>query len=140
MVDSLKTIVAQGVTTEQANVFETATWLYIAIAETIIILLLLIFYRRRKLTLVDITIKESVKGVNPKGFGDVLGDAFKIKEAEILYDKLKKVCHPDRFPNDSDKIYIATQLAAKINENSKLYSKLIELQKEVEDKLNIKIK
>ncbi len=60
-------------------------------------------------------------------------------KAQPLYDKLKKVVHPDRFAGDVEKVDIANDIFQRISQNRTKYEVLLELQKEAEEKLNIKI-
>ncbi|MBQ7210452.1 MAG: hypothetical protein IJS05_06120 [Paludibacteraceae bacterium] len=65
-------------------------------------------------------------------------NTMQVFKAQELYNKLKAVCHPDRF-TDTEQNQIANHLFQQITENKTNYNRLVELQKEAEHKLNIKI-
>lgn len=58
--------------------------------------------------------------------------------SKTLYDNLKKKIHPDRFPNDPDKIAIANELTAQLNESQNNIAKMKEIQTLATEKLGIK--
>lgn len=57
--------------------------------------------------------------------------------APILYDKLKKKIHPDRFPNDLEKNKIASDLATQLNQFKNDQKKLNEIKSIAIEKLGI---
>lgn len=57
--------------------------------------------------------------------------------APILYDKLKKKIHPDRFPNDLEKNRIASDLATQLNQFKNDQKKLNEIKSIAIEKLGI---
>lgn len=57
--------------------------------------------------------------------------------APILYDKLKKKIHPDRFPNDLEKIQIASELATQLNQFKNDQKKLNEIKAVAIEKLDL---
>jgi hypothetical protein len=58
--------------------------------------------------------------------------------SKAIYDILKKKIHPDRFPNDPDKIAIANELTAQLNESQNNIAKMKEIQTLATEKLGIK--
>ena len=59
--------------------------------------------------------------------------------AEPLYQELIRKCHPDRFPNDEEKIAIANDITERIGKYKHNLQKLNELKAEAVNRLNIKI-
>jgi hypothetical protein len=57
--------------------------------------------------------------------------------APILYDKLKKKIHPDRFPNDLEKNQIASELATQLNQFKNDQKKLNEIKAVAIEKLDL---
>lgn len=57
--------------------------------------------------------------------------------APILYDKLKKKIHPDRFPNDIEKNKIASELATQLNQFKNDQKKLNEIKSIAIEKLGL---
>ncbi len=57
--------------------------------------------------------------------------------APILYDKLKKKIHPDRFPNDIEKNKIASELATQLNQHKNDLKKLNEIKSIATEKLGL---
>lgn len=57
--------------------------------------------------------------------------------APILYDKLKKKIHPDRFPNDLEKNKIASDLATQLNQFKNDQKKLNEIKSIAIEKLGL---
>ncbi len=57
--------------------------------------------------------------------------------APILYDKLKKKIHPDRFPNDLEKNKIASELATQLNQFKNDQKKLNEIKAIAIEKLDL---
>jgi|JI10StandDraft_1071094.scaffolds.fasta_scaffold56195_6 hypothetical protein len=62
-----------------------------------------------------------------------------INKSRQLYKQLSAKCHPDRFATDEQKQKIADDLFQEITRNQRNYSKLLELQEEAQQKLNINI-
>tara|TARA_B100000795_G_scaffold169949_1_gene128088 strand:- start:1070 stop:1531 length:462 start_codon:yes stop_codon:yes gene_type:complete len=54
-------------------------------------------------------------------------------EADKLYDKLRKKIHPDRFPNDKEKIELATRLSSELGDNKIHLSRLKEIAIEAKE-------
>ena len=112
-------------------------WMYISIAELLVIVVLgiLLFKKKRNKRenfFFDEIIKED-KHVEVD-FGNMFNSMF---NASALHDILKKKIHPDRFPNDPEKIAIANELTAQLNESQKNIAKMKEIQSVAKEKLGI---
>lgn len=116
---------------------ESGLWLWVAIGEAIIICgLIALLLRKRSRSEQDKTIAEAKRG--EVDYGNVIASSFLAKS---MYDKLKKVCHPDRFPvsQQPEKHQIATELSAEIAKHKHDIKELKRLASEVEHQLGIKI-
>jgi alcohol dehydrogenase YqhD (iron-dependent ADH family) len=113
-------------------------WMWIAVAE-----FLVIGYLTFKLVN-----KKKVKF--EQAGGDILNEAKNsnvdmdnlmnsINKSRQLYKQLSAKCHPDRFPADEEKRKMADELFQDITKNQRNYNKLLELQEEAKQKLNITI-
>ena len=121
-------------TIESGNSGSDNWWMMIAIVELLIILFFL--FKPTEANKKDI-LKKRVKEENVAvDFGNIINSAF---NAKPLYDTLIRACHPDRFPNDEEKIAIANSLAQFIGKNKNNYNELLRLKQEAEKLLNIKI-
>ena len=112
-------------------------WMYISIAELLVIVVLGILLLKKKKNkrenfFFDEIIKED-KHVEVD-FGNIFNSMF---NASALHDILKKKIHPDRFPNDPEKIAIANELTAQLNESQKNIAKMKEIQSVAKEKLGI---
>ena len=60
-------------------------------------------------------------------------------KAKKLYDKLIRKAHPDRFPNDEEKIKIAEEITQELGEAIKVFhlTKLQELEKRIDNELTV---
>jgi len=58
-------------------------------------------------------------------------------ESNLLYNKLIRKCHPDRFPDQPDKILLAEDISSKIGRYKYDISELKNLEKIIADKLNV---
>lgn len=109
-------------------------WFWIALVELLIIVYLLFFRKNKK----ELSAKEQFKKESKEGeidFGNIINSSFHVKP---LYDELKVKCHPDRFPNDSDKNKIALTIFQEISKNKTNYKKLIALKEQAKNELDIK--
>ncbi len=80
--------------------------MWLAIAEFGVLTYLLIRNKIKNKT-ITISVKQKFKNESLKqdiDFDNIINSSFNSIE---LYDKLKVKCHPDRFPNDDEKKYIA---------------------------------
>lgn len=62
-----------------------------------------------------------------------------INKSRQLYKQLSAKCHPDRFAIDEVKRTIADNLFQEITKHQRNYGKLLELQEEAKQKLNITV-
>lgn len=106
-------------------------WLWISIIEFLIIVYF-IFFRNNPKSKVEQFI--NVTKEDEIDFGNIINSSFNVKP---LYDELKVKCHPDRFPNDTEKNKIAMELSQEISKNKTNYKKLMELKELAKEKLNI---
>lgn len=113
-------------------------WMWIAAAELVVI-----GYLAFKLIN-----KKQIKFDQPGG--DILNEARNstvdmdnlmnsINKSRQLYKQLSAKCHPDRFAIDEVKRTIADSLFQEITKHQRNYGKLLELQEEAKQKLNITV-
>jgi hypothetical protein len=62
-------------------------------------------------------------------FTQVFHDSQHMEEARLLYKELSRTIHPDRFPNEPEKIIMATERAMEIRAARHSYSELLRIQK-----------
>ena len=126
--------------TECVNqVMDSATtniWMWVAILEIVIIVILLLklcsksFDKKAEL-------KKKVMSEGDIDFGNIINSSF---NSEALYKKLMRVCHPDRFAPDDEKVAIATDISLRLGKNKHDINVLKALAEEAKNKLNIDIK
>lgn len=135
-IDSLSLITAEGIASaNQTNVNnDTNWWLVIAIIELVLIILLLITRIKLTPTKEQIVKEEILK--EKIDFGNIVRSSFGATE---LYDKLKKHIHPDRFPNDPQRIAIATELMQLAGKNKTNLKVLEEIKQRAISELNINL-
>ena len=112
-------------------------WFIVSFVELLVILILIIIIlKKKKGNSEDITISDDIKQYKD---ADVdLGNMFdSMFNASKLHSILKKKIHPDRFPNDPEKIRIANDLTAKLNEAQNNIAKMKEIQDLAKEKLGI---
>ena len=127
-VQTAKEIIAQPEVTSHTN-----GWVWVALIELIVI----IFLIRDRFKRGNASEKQEFKEEAMKGdvdFDNIINSSF---HSVSLYDELKVKCHPDRFPNDPEKIAIAEALFQEITQNKTNLKKLEELKQEAIQKLNI---
>lgn len=137
--DTLRTI--EQISMENLkNMNSINLWFWISIAEFILLLILCIQCLNRSQTNKEQKNewqkfrKESLK--DNVDFDNIINSSFHAAE---LYDRLKVICHPDRFPLDMDKNRIAENLFQEIEKNKNNINRLKELQQEASDKLGINL-
>ena len=137
--DTLRTI--EQISMENVRNMDSINWwLWISIAEFILLLILCIRCLNRRQTNKEQKDewrkfrKESLK--DNVDFDNIINSSFHAAE---LYDRLKVICHPDRFPLDKDKNRIAENLFQEIEKNKNNINRLKELQQEASDKLGINL-
>jgi len=111
------------------------SWLVYIIIFVILVSLFIIYKRYNKPKNI-INVPDDWK--KPKKEHD-FDDVFKgvSGKSQILYKKLIRKCHPDRFIGDENKILKATTLSSLITNNKHNYSKLKELQIKATEVLGI---
>lgn len=115
-------------------------WIIISIFELIVILILIyILIKKKKSKAEEFYVGEAVKGFKDKeiDFDNMFNSMFNATE---LYNILKTRIHPDRFPNDEEKIKIANELTAQLNENQNNIAKMKIIQTIAFEKLGINLK
>ncbi len=112
-------------------------WLYVSIVELmIIVFLLIILYKKKKNKPDDFYVGKSVKEF--KNTDVDLGNMFNsMFNATTLHETLKRKIHPDRFPNDPEKIKIANELTAQLNESQNNIARMKEIQAIAAEQLGI---
>lgn len=98
---------------------------------TIVVLLLILFLEKQKHS----KKKELKSKIKKEEFDQ--NDMKDIWLAKDLYDNLKKVCHPDRFVDDDKKFDLANSLFQEITKNKNNYQRLLELEQQAKEQLNI---
>jgi hypothetical protein len=106
---------------------------YTIVIQALLILILLIKIFGKHKDVIKAKFKEeSLKA--PIDFNNIINSSFNSKE---LYDSLKIICHPDRFPNDENKRLIAEKIFQELTENQNNINRLKELEEEIKLKLGI---
>lgn len=111
----------------------SSIWMWIAIIEGFIILTGLVWNNYRKTPRCQI--KSGVLQED-MDLGNIFNSAF---NAEPLYKELTRMCHPDRFAPDEDKMQIADELFQLVTKNRNNIKELLKLKELVKHKLNIKL-
>jgi predicted RND superfamily exporter protein len=112
-------------------------WMIVSIIELLIIVILIILlFKKKQKKPDDFYVGESIKGYKDAevDFGNMFNSMF---NASAMHDSLKKKIHPDRFPNDPEKIAIANDLTTQLNENKNNVAKMKEIQAMASEKLGI---
>lgn len=123
---------------QQTKSIDTNTQEYILVSAIVVITILLIYCIYRKFVSSD-TQKTKSKILNEGNidFSNVIDSSFK---AKALYDKLKKVCHPDKFAKDEALTIKSTEIFSLIVKNKHNYNELLRLKERAKKELNIHIK
>lgn len=111
-----------------------SVWFWIAIIEIVLILFLIYKLKRKVSTLSDLDIKNIKNSKKSNIDMDKLMKS--IHNSRTLYKELSKVCHPDRFINDS-KQKAAEEIFQEITKNERDFEKLNELKLRAINELNI---
>jgi len=113
-------------------------WLVVSIVELlIIIILVIIVLKKKKVKSEDFIVSDDIKQYKDSNVD--LNNMFdSMFNASKLHSTLKKKIHPDRFPNDPEKITLANELTAKLNEAQNNIAKMKEIQTIATEKLGIK--
>ena len=111
------------------------SWFVILVLILIIIIAILFFlliYRKNE----HYSVKSRILNEGDIDFNNIMDSSFKAKE---LYDKLKKVCHPDKYPKDELLNTKATEIFSLLVKNRYDYSELLKLKEVAKKELNINI-
>lgn len=113
-------------------------WLVVSIVELlVIIILVIIVLKKKKVKSEDFIVSDDIKHYKDSNVD--LNNMFdSMFNASKLHTTLKKKIHPDRFPNDPEKITLANELTAKLNEAQNNIAKMKEIQTIAIEKLGIK--
>lgn len=114
------------------------TWMLVSITELLIILILIyLLFKKKKKKPDDFYVGGSIKEYKDAevDFGNMFNSMF---NASALHETLKRKIHPDRFPNDPEKIKIANELTAELNESQNNIARMKEIQAIATEKLGIK--
>lgn len=121
------------------QVMESATtniWMWVAIIEMAIIAILLLKLWGKSSDK-KAELKKKVMSEGDIDFGNIINSSF---NSEALYKKLMRVCHPDRFAPDDEKVAIATDISLRLGKNKHDINNLKALAEEAKNKLNIDIR
>lgn len=118
----------------ETSIFSANAWTYIAIIELAIIIGLLFLLTRKGHNKYK---EEKERALSENvDFGNIINSAF---HANNLYNSLKVKCHPDRFPNDEEKIAKALEISQLIGKYKNNIKMLEELKLRAQNELNIKL-
>ena len=114
---------------QHSNIYlQNKVWLFVAFITAIMIITAVILYingnKKRKLKKKIIEETASV---------DFTGITHDWEKSKLLYDVLKKKCHPDKFGNELNDE--ATQIFQLANKNRYNYQELVKIKQEAIDKL-----
>lgn len=132
--DSIK-VAGQAITKVTETSEPTNWWMWLAIAELGIIAFLIL---KEKVKPKD-TARQRFKNESLNqdiDFNNIINSSF---NSIKLYDELKVLCHPDRFPTNKEKNSIAEKIFQEITKNKNNVKRLLELKEEAKQKLNINI-
>ena len=118
---------------QHSNIYlQNKVWLFVAFITAIMIITAVILYingnKKRKLKKKIIEETASV---------DFTGSTHDWEKSKLLYDVLKKKCHPDKFGNELNDE--ATRIFQLANKNRYNYQELVKIKQEAIDKLGIEI-
>ena len=103
-------------------------WMIVSIVELLVIFILLFFLFRKKTNKPnDFYVGEGVESFKDANidFSNMFNSMF---NASKLHSTLKRKIHPDLFPNNPEKILIANDLTARLNESQNDIAKMKEIQ------------
>lgn len=110
-------------------------WMIVAFIEAALIIFLLI-YKGRQNGEKRNSIKNKVMAEGEIDFANVLNSSF---HSEELYNQLIRLCHPDRYAPDEEKMAIANDISTRVTESRHSVKALESLRSEAIEKLNIKL-
>ena len=108
-------------------------WFWIAIAQFVIIVFLILAPKFKRKQSLKKKLKKESRDSNID-FDNIINSSF---NSNKVYDELKIKCHPDRFPNDSEKNQIAEGIFQEISKNKNNIKRLFELKEKAKQELNI---
>jgi hypothetical protein len=113
-------------------------WLIVSCIELFVILILvIIIIKKKKVKTEDFIVSDDIKQYKDTEV-DLSNMFDSMFNSSRLHTILKKKIHPDRFPNDPEKIALANELTAKLNEAQNNIAKMKEIQNIAIEKLGIK--
>lgn len=114
-------------------------WMILSIIEFVIILgLFLYLFKKKQAKPDEFYVDEHVTKYKDAevDLGNIFNSMF---NAQKLHGILKKKIHPDLFPNDPEKISLANELTAQLNQSQNNIAKMEEIKAIAIEKLGIKI-
>lgn len=123
--------------TDWYNNHSISFWMWISIIELFVIMWF-VFFRKKEISKPQ-SVKEKFRKESKKeniDFDNIIHSSFHSKQ---FYENLKIKCHPDRFVDDEVKNKTANLLFQEISKNRTNYQRLMELEKEAKQKLNINL-
>jgi len=112
------------------------SWMWVAVSEFAVIgYLAFKLFKRKRISFNTVEGESLSDAKNSNVDMDNLMNS--INKSRQLYKQLSAKCHPDRFVSDEEKKVIAESLFQDITRNQRNYNKLLELQEEATQKLNI---
>lgn len=100
----------------------------------LLVIIILLFKRKNKKEVYRT--KNNVLKEGEIDFTNIIDSSFKAKS---LYDKLKKVCHPDKYAKDKLLFEKATEIFSLLVKNKHNYIELVKLKDIAKKELNINI-
>ena len=131
------TFVSQQHLEEGVHGFNWLSFSAIVIYALVILIVLLVYFLYRKKTntyAIPAGSRNSSKN-NDDMWGDVFKKVGQQPQAQELYSELIRKSHPDRFPNNDEKISIAQEITALLGENKLDLEKLKELEVRINNEL-----
>ena len=130
--DTNKTIVESDVNTDQENIDSEWFSVYKILMYLGIVSIMMFLYVRYKkkseiYSVTDDQLKTDTKS-SETNWNNFFTKVSQQPDANQLYNKLIRLSHPDRFPNDDKKIIIANEITSLLGENKLNLEKLQELR------------
>lgn len=132
--DSIQFLTEQYTESTNSNTIRMS--IIVAIALLLITIVIYLIYKGTKKSSIRNT-KSKILNEGTIDFNNVIDSSFK---AKALYDKLKRVCHPDKFAKNDILTQKATEIFSLMVRNKHNYSELLKLKEIAEKELNINIK
>ena len=137
--DTNKTIVESDVNTDQENIDSEWFSVYKILMYLGIVSIMMFLYVRYKkkseiYSVTDDQLKTDTKS-SETNWNNFFTKVSQQPDANQLYNKLIRLSHPDRFPNDDKKIIIANEITSLLGENKLNLEKLQELELRINKEL-----